>query len=95
MEHPLESIRGKRVKVFFVEVDDEDRERVLECLVDNVSIRVDTDYSSILSDYSMAPLGRYVTSQNYVIEEMSLIPMNEEGHVMVMRDFSKEDEHEG
>lgn len=82
----------KEYKVFFVEVDDEDRERVLECRVDNIRVRMDQDHHDILSDYSTVPVARYMASSTYSIEEMTLLPMDERGTVMRIRDFSKEDE---
>lgn len=61
----LDDFAGRYVKVFFVDVDDDDRERVLWGLVRNVEVKVDRDYSDIHSDYSMLPVARYMDAERY------------------------------
>jgi hypothetical protein len=93
MEQPFESLRGKTFKVFFVEEDDDDRERVIEARVDNVTFNTDHEYADIMSDYSDYPVKRYVTSVRYTLEQMTLLPLDDEGHVLRIRDFMKEDDN--
>lgn len=93
-QNPLESLQGKNLKLFFVEVDDEDRERVVECRVGNLTVRMDSDYADVLTDYSMVPVASYRTRLNYVLEEMTLEPLDDTGIVMRLRNFPKEETEE-
>lgn len=54
---------GKEYKVFLVEVDDEDRERVIVGRSMGCEINSHYDYSDIHSDYSNLPMARFATSQ--------------------------------
>lgn len=84
---------GKEYKLFLVEVDDEDRERVLSGLVRGCEITVEPEYSDMYTDFSNYPVARYRTCED-VTATLKLVP-REDGTYFEIVDFSKEDEDEG
>lgn len=87
---------GKRFKVFFVEVDDDDRERVIAGTVDSLELEQQVDYANVYSDTSFKPVHRFADSVQYLLRA-TLVP-NEDGTMLRVENFSEpeeedEDEH--
>src|SRR5690349_8939413 len=83
-------LSGKRYKMYLVEVDDDDRERVLSARVDNIQLEVVPNYSEVMIDYSTAPVARYVDSWGATVT-MNMVP-NEDGTIFRVENFNEEDE---
>lgn len=89
----LAPVAGKEYKLFLVEVDDEDRERVLSGLVRRCEITVEPEYSDVHVDYSNYPMARFRTGEDVTVT-LELGP-REDGTYFEIVDFSdKEDEEE-
>lgn len=84
--------RDKKYKLFFVEVDDEDRERVVEATVTGLEIQQDNDYGEVFSEYSIAPMARYLVSSDVTVTA-HVVPA-EDGTMFTIRDFTEEDEYD-
>jgi len=89
----LAPVAGKEYKLFLVEVDDEDRERVLSARVRRCEIKVEPQYDDVHVDYSNYPMARYRTREDVTVH-LELGP-REDGTYFEIVDFSKEDEDEG
>lgn len=85
----LAPVAGKEYKLFLVEVDDEDRERVLAGRVSQCVIDVEPHYSDIHVDYSNFPVKRYRDSETVTVT-LNLVPSSD-GTYFRIEDFSKED----
>lgn len=85
----MKDIQGKRMRVFFVEMDDEDRERVVSALVEHVEINHDPEYADIHSGYSDFPVSRFLTSENVTIKA-KVVPF-EDGTYFRIENFLEED----
>lgn len=57
----------KRYKVFLVEEDDDDRERVIRFLVDKIVFETDPNYGDVYSD-TPPIVNRYSSSTKYTVE---------------------------
>lgn len=77
---------GKIYKLFLVEVDDDNRERVLAGKAVGVKMAVDHNYADIESGYG--PVGRFIT-ETQVTVTMKLVP-DENGTYFRIEDFSEE-----
>lgn len=77
----LAPIAGKQYKVFLVEVDDEDRERVLSGLVQHCEIEVEDIHSGF-----MGTVARFVTSTD-VTCTLKLVP-REDGTYFTIENYS-------
>lgn len=86
----LAPVGGREYKLFLVEVDDEDRERVLSARVVRCEITVEPEYSDVYTDFSNYPMSRYRTSED-VTATLKLAP-KPDGTYFEIVDFSKEDE---
>ena len=87
----LAPVAGKQYKVFLVEVDDEDRERVLSGLAGHCEIEVEPQYAEVHSEF-MGPVARFVTSTD-VTCTLKLVP-REDGTYFRIEDFSESDPYE-
>lgn len=83
---------GKEYKLFLVEVDDEDRERVLVGRVSHCEINVEPEYSDIHTDYSNYPMARYRTSETVTVR-LNLVP-SPDGTYFTIENFAKEEGEE-
>lgn len=62
-EHVLFNIKDpQRFKVYFVELDDDNRERVISAVVERASLDLEEDYSQVHSDEICAPVATYRNS---------------------------------
>lgn len=77
---------GKEYKLFLVEVDDEDRERVLSGRVNRCEITVEPEYSYVHTDYSNYPMARYRTSETVTVT-LNLVP-SPDGTYFRIEDFN-------
>lgn len=84
---------GKEYKLFLVEVDDEDRERVLSGRVNRCEITVEPEYSDVHVDYSNYPMARYRASETVTVT-LNLVP-SADGTYFEIVNFKEEDEDEG
>lgn len=88
----LAPVTGKEYKLFLVEVDDEDRERVLSARVRRCEITVEPECSDVHTDFSQYPMARYRTREDVTVT-LELGP-REDGTYFEIVDFSREDEDE-
>lgn len=79
-----------RVKVYVVDENDEDRERVLHFETDHFFIDVDSDFEDIHSGYSFKPLERIRTRTRYNITIGELNELDDRGTVMRVENFLKD-----
>lgn len=90
----LAPVAGKEYKLYLVEIDDEDRERVLEGRVSRCEITVEPEYTDIHTDYSFSPVARYVAREDVTVT-LNLVP-SPDGTYFTITNFAKEDdEYEG
>lgn len=97
----LAPVMGKEYKLFLVEVDDENRERVLSARVFRCEITVEPEYSDVHVDYSNYPMARHRTCED-VTATLKLAPRENGTYFEIVDftetaesdDFSKEDEEE-
>lgn len=80
----------KQYKVFLVELDDDDRERVLSGRVSVAEITSEPNYQDVFSEYSMAPVAHYMVSED-VTMTLKMVP-NENGTIFTIEDFSKDEQ---
>lgn len=83
---------GKEYKLFLVEVDDEDRERVLAGRVNRCEINVEPEYADIHTDYSLIPVKQYRTSETVTVT-LNLVP-SANGTYFTIENFAKEEGEE-
>jgi hypothetical protein len=88
----LAPVAGKQYKVFLVEVDDEDRERVLSGLVQHCEIAVDPQWENVHSEYYSAPVRSFMTNIDVTVT-LKLRP-REDGTYFTIENFSEEPESE-
>lgn len=88
----LADVSGKNYKLFLVEVDDEDRERVLSGLVGDCEITVEPEYADIRTDMLLNSARIFKTSETVTIK-MKMV-QRADGTYFEIVDFSKEDEEE-
>lgn len=81
---------GKEYKLFLVEVDDVDRERVLSGRVNRCEITVEPEYSDVHTDYSNYPMARYRTSETVTVT-LNLVP-SADGIYFEIVNFKEEDD---
>ncbi len=89
--HQLGPVRGKEYKVFLVEVDDDDRERVLSGRVSHVEIKTEPQWTTVRVESEYLPVGRFLESTDTTIT-MKMIPMDERGNVFILENFLDEEE---
>lgn len=83
----------KEYKLFLVEVDDEDRERVLAGRVSRCEITVEPEYSDIHVDHFNYPVARYRAYET-VTATLNLVP-SPDGTYFTIENFAEtEDEEE-
>lgn len=82
--------QNKQYKVFLVEVDDDDRERVIRGLVRGVEINVEPQYADIHTYDSFLPVRQFIESTTYTMN-LTLMP-DENGKVLVFENFRDEEE---
>jgi hypothetical protein len=82
----LAPVAGKQYKVFLVEVDDEDRERVLSGLVQHCEIAVDPQWENVHSEYYSAPVRSFVTNTDVTVT-LKLRP-REDGTYFTIENYS-------
>lgn len=80
---------GKTYKVFFVEVDDEDRERVLFGLADEIVIDTNVEYDRVYSENYMEPVHRFI-SKTDVTCTLKLLP-RDDGTYFTIENFMEEE----
>lgn len=81
---------GKRLKLFFVEMDDEDRERVLSCQVEYVTIEKDVEYADVMvGDYDKLVM-RFPESIECTLT--AKIVQQDDGTFFRLETFTEEDE---
>lgn len=83
---------GKEYKLFLVEVDDEDRERVLAGRVSRCEITVEPEYSDVHVDFADYPMHRYRTSETVTVT-LNLVP-SENGTYFRIENFAEEPQEE-
>lgn len=83
---------GKIYKVFLVEEDDDDRERVLAGRCRAVEITTQPNWADIHSDYSQYPVASYVTHTDMTMT-LEMVP-HSDGTLFRIEDFSVSDEIE-
>ena len=83
----LAPVAGKEYKLFLVEVDDEDRERVLSARVGRCEITVEPEYSDVYTDFSNYPMTRYRTREDVTVT-LNLVP-SENGTYFEIVDFTE------
>lgn len=91
INHGLVPVSGKEYKLFLVEVDDDNRERVLAGRVTSCEINVEPEYADVHVGYADYPVARY-KSHEHVTITMNMVPSN--GTYFTIEDF-REDEDEG
>lgn len=80
-------LTNKRIKVFFVEEDDDDRERVLWGILEGVRISQEDDFGSVEIDDLLDSARIYQRVVRYKLEEAYFVP-REDGTVLTMEDWS-------
>lgn len=78
-----------RYKVFLVEEDDDDRERVVSGLVEVVEIVSEPTYGNVYSDITTAPIMTFLDSTETTLT-LKLVP----GTKLMFEDFTDEEEEE-
>ena len=81
---------SKEYKLFLVEVDDEDRERVLAGRVSRCDIIVEPEYGDIHTDSFDYPMARYRTSETVTVR-LNLVP-SPDGTYFRIEDFNYTEE---
>jgi hypothetical protein len=62
-EHVLfDTENPRRFKIFFVELDDHNRERVISAVVERGTLQLNEDYADVHSDYSTKSLHSFRTN---------------------------------
>ena len=77
---------SKEYKLFLVEVDDEDRERVLAGRVSRCDIIVEPEYSDVYTDYGNYPVARHRASETVTVR-LNLVP-EADGTYFRIEDFN-------
>lgn len=83
---------GKRFKLFLVEEDDEDRERVIAARVDTAEIDVESEWADVHTEAFDFPVASFVTATRYTLT-IKLAPF-EDGTMLRIENFGEEDEQE-
>lgn len=91
-QQDLVSHASKEYKLFLVEVDDEDRERVLAGRVSRCEITVEPEYSDVHVDFVDYPLTRYMASEDVTIT-LKMVP-SPDGTYFRIENFNEEDDEE-
>jgi hypothetical protein len=86
----LAPVAGKEYKLFLVEVDDEDRERVLSARVGRCEITVEPDYADIHVDSLLNSARIFKTSETVTVT-LNLVP-SVDGTYFKVENFMEEDE---
>lgn len=83
----LVPVVGKEYKLFLVEVDDEDRERVLSARVSRCEITVEPEYADIHADMLLNSAKIFRTSETVTIT-MKMVP-RQDGTYFEIVDFTE------
>lgn len=83
---------NKVYKVFLVEEDDEDRERVLSALTNHIEVAYEPDYADIHSGDMLTAAKIFRTADHYTLT-IKLIPRMD-GTYMTIEDFSRATEED-
>ena len=78
--------------MYLVELDDDNRERVLKAEVENVVIEQNPQYDTMFSSDSTTPLRVYQSSMGITLKA-DIVP-NREGTAFVMENFNEEEDNE-
>lgn len=78
------------IRVYFVEEDDHNRERVISGVLKQVVITEIPEYESVLTDEYLYAARVFKTGVRYVLEEAEFVPF-EDGTVLRMENFSEEE----
>ncbi len=92
----LAPVAGKEYKLFLVEVDDEDRERVLAGHVGWCEIKIEPEYADVRTDYSDFVVSRFLTDEKVTMTLQ--LKKRENGTYFTIENFAEteeEDEDEG
>lgn len=86
----LMPLKTKRYKVFLVEEDDDDRERVLSGLVEHVDIVSEPFYNDVRVDYSDFAVKRFLSHEE-VTMTLRMVP-RADGTYLIIENFAEEDD---
>ena len=86
-------IKEKRYKVYFVEEDDEYRERVMEGTVKSISVRTESDFGDIQVNQLLDSAMIFQSRQRFILEETEFVP-DEKGRYVTITDFNKIEDRE-
>lgn len=78
---------GTTYKLFLVEMDDENRERVIAGRVNHIEFTREQDYADIHDGTSFGPIHRFVTNENVSVT-MKLVP-SENGTYFTIENFNE------
>lgn len=92
MNRLLMPLGGKRYKVFLVEEDDDDRERVMSGLTDNIHVEQDVNYADVPVD-ALLDSAKIFRGGVKVTLTLNLIP-NADGTYFVIENFLEEDDED-
>jgi hypothetical protein len=92
MNHSLARWEGKRLKLFIVEMDDTERERVLSCQVEYVTIDRDVEYSTVMSDMSGYGVHRFVDREEVTLKAR-IVP-KDDGTYLTAENFGEQPQEE-
>lgn len=81
--------RPRKMRLYFVELDDEDRERVISCVVEGVSFTAEARRDHVYSTSTKPLLRSMSTMMDYTLEA-KIVP-DEEGVSFRMENFSDND----
>ena len=83
-------LSGQRMKVYFVETDDDDRERVISGVVENLKLDVERSYEEVYTDAFLTPVNKYEISHGATLTAR-LVP-SENGTLFKVENFMEEEE---
>ena len=90
MNNTIKPDPTKTYKLFLVEVDDDDRERVLSGLVRGVEINYNPQWTDIITAESYLPVNRFMSSTD-VDMKMNMVP-RDDGTVFTIENFNEEEQ---
>lgn len=88
----LAPVAGREYKLFLVEVDDEDRERVLSGRVSRCEITVEPEYADVRVDELICSAAIFKTSETVTVN-LNLVP-SENGTYFEIVNFKEEDDED-
>lgn len=85
----LVPVQGKEYKLFLVEVDDHDRERVIAGRVETVEINMEQDWADVHSEYNVFPVASFEVSRSATLTLR--LKQDENGNLFRIENFAEEE----